>query len=249
MTPKESLQNVREAHRLLYAFQECMRDFAFKVKHEVMGNKSSHTIDGLKHISKSLPMRKIGKDHNEVAFSAVNRNCWAWDFIPTYAYEYYLGEFSKYSKQFTKISLIQIADDAVYNSVNGIVMNEKGYTEATIAEICQLDKQPDSAETRSLIVFVCETAQGKSNKEGEYSGMFDTSDATLSTFITSGKNISIETTPKGFVAKYLINMEEIFTKDGCEETIRKLKELVCRMKEVQHNTQEEAALIEAEFSK
>lgn len=231
MNATDSLKNLREAHRLIYAFQQCVLGFVFKVRQDVMHNGDG-TIDGLKHFSASLPSRKRGKMYNQQAFSTVRERGWAWDFLPTYAYEYHLGEFQLTptvtfeTPTYAKISVIQIVDDAIYASDNGIVEDADGeLSKTTQEEILDLSFHPSCEKTCSVFVFVCET--GSSN--GQFSEKWNTSDAELSRFIKSKKKTSVQRTSDGYFAQYLINMEEIFSPEGTDKVINRLQDLITTM--------------------
>lgn len=218
MNTSEIMRNLREAHRLIYAFQRCTLDFVFRVKNEVL--EKGDSADGLKHFSRDLPKRKGGKSHNEVAFSAIGRHNWAWDFLPTYAYEYYLGQTTLCSGIAARASIIQIVDDAVYASARGIVQRNGQLADDTVSEMLDLSQQPPCEETRSWFVFICQTARG------EFHTGLDTSDETISRFIRSGEKIEVIATPNGFDAKYLIDMKDVFTHRNTDNIITTLKTLL-----------------------
>jgi len=240
MNASDIMRNLREAHRLIYAFQRSSLDFVFRVKNEVL--EKGDAVDGLKHFSRDLPKRKSGKSHNEVAFSAINRHNWAWDFLPTYAYEYYLGQTTPYSHIVLRASIIQIVDDAVYASARGIVQRNGQLADDTVSEMLDLSHQSPCDETHSWFVFICQNAQG------EYLTNLDTSDETISKFIRSKKKIEVKATTNGFDVKYLIDMKDVFTHRNIDNTIITLKALVKEMCETLKFDQENALLIEEHFS-
>lgn len=241
MNVSEIMKNLREAHRLIYAFQRCSLNFVFRVKNEIL--EKGNAVDGLKHFSRDLPKRKSGKKHNEFAFSAVTRYTWAWDFLPTYAYEYNLGETTRYSSSMVVgASIIQIVDDAVYASARGIVQRNGQLADDTVSEMRDLSRQSPCDETHSWFVFVCR------NAKGAYPLNLDTSDETISKFIRSKKRIEVKATSNGFDVKYLIDMKDIFTHRDMDHTINTLQALVKEMCESLKFDQETASLIEDHFS-
>lgn len=83
-TTTENLSNalldVRRAHRILYAYQKRMSDLAYFIKRKLDMPK----FRGFKHFS-----RPISKSSG---YLTIRHDMWAWDYLYSYLFEYYLGK-------------------------------------------------------------------------------------------------------------------------------------------------------------
>lgn len=102
----KALYNVRKAHRLLHDYQTRMLDLAYFIKTKL----DMPTFTGKKHFSKTISSQS---DKN------IWRDMWAWDFLYSYVFEYYLGEKNVNNKKYA-ISLIQYSDTGYFDSQNVI---------------------------------------------------------------------------------------------------------------------------------
>ena len=75
-----ALQDVRRAHRILYAYQKRMSDLAYFIKRKLDMPK----FRGFKHFS-----RPISKNRG---YLTIRHDMWAWDYLYSYLFEYYLGK-------------------------------------------------------------------------------------------------------------------------------------------------------------
>ncbi len=112
-TTTENLSNalldVRRAHRILYAYQRRMLDLV----HFIQGKLDMPEKDlcGIKHFSKPIYGRSIG--HTPLN---IWPTMWAWDYLYSYLFEYYLGEKEVGDKLHNyKLSLIQYSDTGYFD--------------------------------------------------------------------------------------------------------------------------------------
>ena len=105
----KALLDVRRAHRILYAYQKRMLDLV----HFIQGKLDMPVKDlcGIKHFSKPIYGRSIG--HTPLN---IWPTMWAWDYLYSYLFEYYLGEKEAGDKLHNyKLSLIQYSDTGYFD--------------------------------------------------------------------------------------------------------------------------------------
>lgn len=107
-TTTENLSNalldVRRAHRILYAYQRRMLDLV----HFIQSKLDMPKFRGFKHFS-----RPISKNSG---YLTIWHDMWAWDYLYSYLFEYYLGEKEAGDKLHNyKLSLIQYSDTGYFD--------------------------------------------------------------------------------------------------------------------------------------
>lgn len=110
-TTTENLSNalldVRRAHRILYAYQRRMLDLV----HFIQSKLDMPKFRGFKHFSN--PIYGRSKGHSRLN---IWHNMWAWDYLYSYLFEYYLGEKEAGDKLHNyKLSLIQYSDTGYFD--------------------------------------------------------------------------------------------------------------------------------------
>lgn len=100
----KALLDVRRAHRILYAYQRRMSDLAYFIKRKLDMPK----FRGFKHFS-----RPISKSSG---YLTIWHDMWAWDYLYSYLFEYYLGEQKTSDEAYEyKLSLIQYSDTGYFD--------------------------------------------------------------------------------------------------------------------------------------
>ena len=101
ITTDESLLKLRQALRLYFEFQQSMLNIALYVKNRLSFQESMQSYPKY-----SVPVKEARK---------LPPGTWAWDFLPGYCFEYYMGErtFSAHPYK-AWFSLIQLLDDGSY---------------------------------------------------------------------------------------------------------------------------------------
>lgn len=112
-TTTENLSNalldVRRAHRILYAYQRRMLDLVHFIQSKL--GMPVKDLCGIKHFSKPIYGRSIG--HTPLN---IWPTMWAWDYLYSYLFEYYLGEKEAGDKLHNyKLSLIQYSDTGYFD--------------------------------------------------------------------------------------------------------------------------------------
>lgn len=100
----KALYNVRKAHRLLHDYQTRMLDLAYFIKTKL----GMPNFTGKKHFSNPISSQS---DKN------IWRDMWAWNFLYSYVFEYYLGVKNVNNKKYA-VSLIQYSDTGYFDSQN-----------------------------------------------------------------------------------------------------------------------------------
>lgn len=103
---RKALLDVRRAHRILYAYQRRMLDLATFIRHRLTKN-SDLAVNGFKHFSDPVP----GSRNNISPLQKM----WAWDFLYSYLFEYYLGEKETDDGFVYALSLIQYSDTGYFD--------------------------------------------------------------------------------------------------------------------------------------
>lgn len=122
---QEALCNIRRAHRLLHDYQTRMLDLTYFIKMKL----DMPMFHGVKHFSRTIG----GSSKN------ISRDMWAWDFLYSYVYEYYLGSKERSDCKYS-ISLIQYSDTGYFDSqtrgsrnhLNSFVSDEKSCSKLLI---------------------------------------------------------------------------------------------------------------------
>lgn len=100
----KALLDVRRAHRILYTYQRRMSDLAYFIKCKL----GMPEFRGFKHFS-----RPISKNSG---YLTIWHDMWAWDYLYSYLFEYYLGEKEAGDKLHNyKLSLIQYSDTGYFD--------------------------------------------------------------------------------------------------------------------------------------
>ena len=102
-----ALQDVRRAHRILYAYQRRMLDLV----HFIQSKLDMREFRGFKHFSNPIHGRRKGHSCLKIW-----HNMWAWDYLYSYLFEYYLGKKETGDKRHDyKLSLIQYSDTGYFD--------------------------------------------------------------------------------------------------------------------------------------
>ena len=149
-TTTENLSNalldVRRAHRILYAYQKRMSDLAYFIKRKLDMPK----FRGFKHFS-----RPISKSSG---YLTIRHDMWAWDYLYSYLFEYYLGKKEAGDKLHDyKLSLIQYSDT--------------GYFDQDGQRRCRISEFGSEDESGSKLLFFLEYKPKDSKwvwKDGSY---------------------------------------------------------------------------------
>ena len=103
----KALLDVRRAHRILYAYQRRMSDLAYFIKCKL----GMPDFYGFKHFSN--PIYGRSKGHSRLN---IWHNMWAWDYLYSYLFEYYLGVQKTSDEAYEyKFSLIQYSDTGYFD--------------------------------------------------------------------------------------------------------------------------------------
>ena len=147
----KALQDVRRAHRILYAYQRRMLDLVHFIQSKL--DMPVKDLCGIKHFSKPIYGRSIG--HTPLN---IWPTMWAWDYLYSYLFEYYLGEKEAGDKLHNyKLSLIQYSDT--------------GYFDQEGAEKCKISGFGSEEESSSKLLFFLEYKSKDSEwewKDGSY---------------------------------------------------------------------------------
>lgn len=101
-----ALQDVRRAHRILYAYQRRMLDLVHFIRSKL--DMPVKDLCGVKHFSRPIKKNK--------GYLTIWHDMWAWDYLYSYLFEYYLGEQKTSNEAYEyKLSLIQYSDTGYFD--------------------------------------------------------------------------------------------------------------------------------------
>lgn len=140
---ERAMLNVRRAHRLIYDYQRRMLDLIEFIRNKLDFPPIYGGVGGTKHFSNPL-YRSNNNDYFQVS-----KEDWAWDFLPSYEFEYYLGEKetkprvnASSSSECYALSILQITDTGYFD----------GGTDTRLA----LDRFATAEEAKSKLLFIFE---------------------------------------------------------------------------------------------
>lgn len=107
----EALEEVRKAHRLTHSFQERMLSLIKFIQTKL----DFPEYLGIKHFSAPIGVYSRGKYQD---YLKIHPNMWAWDFIYSYVFEYYLGEDSFENGDVFSLTIVQYADTGYFENAN-----------------------------------------------------------------------------------------------------------------------------------
>ena len=111
MERKERLSNalcdIRKAHRMIYSYQQRMLGLAKFISAKLDFGQ----VSGVKHFSNDICKRRNG-------YMEVHGNMWAWDFLYSYLFEYYLGEKEIEGGDSIALSVVQYSDTGFFVDSN-----------------------------------------------------------------------------------------------------------------------------------
>lgn len=113
---REQLLNVRKAHRLLKEYQQAMLEIVFKISDDL----NLPIIGG--NAPFSWHLRSTRKD--EYVDFSIRREMWAWDYLPSYLFEYYFGEHEIEGNKRFSLSVFQVSDTGFKNTENRLELND-----------------------------------------------------------------------------------------------------------------------------
>lgn len=154
LTNKEvdaALTDVRKAHRLLYQYQKRVLDIVYYIREKY----DMPEFVGAKRFSNPIGKTRRCKDEYENVNLNVFRDMWAWDFLYSFEFEYYLGCKNTDSRQIS-ISVLQISDSGFYESD---ILNKSKTNISSFKDI---------ESSSSCLILVCETVNVIKKKVKEY---------------------------------------------------------------------------------
>ena len=105
----DALYNIRKAHRLIYSYEDCMIGLVKFISQKI--GFGGQITSGKKLLSSPIE----GENYNEKL--KLNKNeLAAWDFIYTYAFEYYIGRIDYADGRCYGLSVLQYTDTGFYES-------------------------------------------------------------------------------------------------------------------------------------
>ena len=105
---KDALIEVRKAHRLVESYQERM----LSLVNFIATRLDFHSMEGVKHFSNPIHPYRDG-----VHLHVVPR-MWAWDFLYSYTFEYYVGDVKLDDSSTIFLSIIQYTDTGYFDNEN-----------------------------------------------------------------------------------------------------------------------------------
>lgn len=143
LSPEEfnaALCDVRKAHRLIYTYQSKMLDLIHFIKSKL----DFPEFGGNKLFSDPIAKKRSSYDDLKIF-----KGMWPWDFIYSYAFEYYLGS-KTIKKSVIALSILQVSDTGYFDS-----KKDKHRTDISVFE--------SEVEAKSKLIFLLEKKDKKNN--------------------------------------------------------------------------------------
>lgn len=102
----QALCDVRKAHRLIYAYQHKMLDLSYFIKSKL----DFPEYGGNKLFSNTIEKKRDSYDNLKVF-----KDMWAWDFLYSYVFEYYLGKITSKNAEIA-MSIFQVSDTGYFDN-------------------------------------------------------------------------------------------------------------------------------------
>lgn len=102
----QALCDVRKAHRLIYAYQHKMLDLTYFIKSKL----DFPEYGGNKLFSNTIEKKRDSYDNLKVF-----KDMWAWDFLYSYVFEYYLGKITGKNTEIA-MSIFQVSDTGYFDN-------------------------------------------------------------------------------------------------------------------------------------
>ena len=102
-----ALCDIRKAHRMIYSYQQRM----LGLMKFISAKLDFAQISGVKHFSNDMYKRRNG-------YIDVHGNMWAWDFLYSYLFQYYLGEKEIEGGDSIALSVVQYSDTGFFENSN-----------------------------------------------------------------------------------------------------------------------------------
>ncbi len=133
----DALCDVRKAHRLIYSYQQRMLDLAYFIKTKL----DFPDFQAKKGFSEDISKNRRSK------YLRIWNDMWAWDFIYSYMFEYYLGEIELDNGDSCALSIIQYSDT--------------GYFDADGESRTDINSFAEEEESASKLLFILEVKPRK----------------------------------------------------------------------------------------
>lgn len=167
---QDALCDVRKAHRLLYEYQ----DRIVKLMSYIKDKYAMTEMCGNKFFSSPISVKRRGYAPLDV-FS----HMWAWDFLYSYMFEFYMGRPKRDGKYFC-FSVIQVSDSGFFDSREDVKIKEDTNTFKS------------AEESSSYLIFVFESIMDE-NSKFSWDG-FDFLNRKVVNFLESGKSDYLQQT-------------------------------------------------------
>lgn len=133
-----AMADVRKAHRLIYSYQQRMLDLIYFIKSKL----DFPSFLGEKRFSNDIYKKRNG-------YLLLPDNMWAWDFLYSYMFEYYLGEIYLDNEDICALSVIQYSDT--------------GFFEKDENNRIDVNSFADEEESGSKLLFILEIKPKRKN--------------------------------------------------------------------------------------
>jgi hypothetical protein len=114
----DAMNDVRKAHRLIYSYQQRMLDLIYFIKSKL----DFPLFWAEKRFSNDIYKKRNG-------YLLLPDNMWAWDFLYSYMFEYYLGEINLDNEGICALNVIQYSDTGFFENEDNSRMDINSFAE------------------------------------------------------------------------------------------------------------------------
>lgn len=147
---EEALCDVRKAHRLIYQYQRRVLDIVLYIREKY----KMPEFAGVRRFCAPIGSRSGLKSEYDEKLLRLPKDMWAWDYLYSYQFEFYLG-LRDFEKKQISFSIIEASDSGFYES------QQPNKTQINISSF------KDAETSSTCLIFIYETINNK--KKDTYS--------------------------------------------------------------------------------
>ena len=157
-------ENIRKAFRLLYQYQHCMQSLVEYAKSKY--GFEDKTV-GYKRFSNPIRRTRYYNNDNYIYDANLEiSGLWAWDYLYSYEFEYFMG-----LKKIKKEVNVSCVDKTASMSI--IQVSDTGYYLKENADATNIETFETVEKSKSILIFVCEITDEKTNSNWDSLGFLN----------------------------------------------------------------------------
>ncbi len=198
--------DIRTAYRLIYEYQKRVLDLVFYLRAKF---NFPNRIGGFKHFSRPIPATRAYSTEYKDANLDIFKGMWAWDFLYSYAMEYYFGE-KPVGKKVYSMSVLVISDSGFFSSRQQAPDKRNIHSFASV----------EDSETLAFLIL-----ESTNKKNGEYQ-FWNTEDENIREWCLSSKQHFEAENDQGVFLVMKVPMQKLMDKTNTDAVIAEFADYV-----------------------